>query len=84
MVWSVVNSFLDTACSLDELDMVSRPQTSKILSVDLDNLSLWIRLLDFVKNMIQMVVDFGDKIPGIQETLSEILPRFFARYRDLF
>ena len=83
MIRRVVNSFLNSTGSFDILGMISWPEPSKVLSINLDDFNFRICFLHLVENMLKMVMNFSDKIPGVQETLSEIITGLLARNRNL-
>ena len=78
MIGCVIDSLLNSTRSLNILSMVCWPKPSKVLSVNLDDFNVRIGFLDFVENMVKMVVNLGDKVLGVQEALSEIVPWLFA------
>ena len=84
MVRCVVNSLLNSTWSLNVLGMISRPKTSKVLAIDLNDLNLRISLFDSVVDMIQMVVNSRDQISGIKEAFGKIVSRLLARHWDFF
>jgi hypothetical protein len=83
MIWGVVNTLLNSTGSLDILCMIGWPESSQVLSIDLDDFNFRVSILDLVENMIKVVVNLSNKISGVKEALSEIIPRLFARNRDL-
>jgi hypothetical protein len=83
MIRRVVNSLLNSTGSFDILGMISWPEPSKVFSINLDDFNFRICFLDLVENMFKMVMNFGNKILGVKETLSEIITRFLTWYRDL-
>ena len=84
MVRSVVNSFLYSFWSFNIIGMVFRPWATKIFSINLNDFSFRMSLLDFLEYMIEMIMEFFNCISGIIESLIEVISRIFTGYRNLF
>lgn len=84
MIRCVVNTFLDSLWSFNNgIRMFLWPWTSKILSVYLDDGSFWINFLDFVKDVIHMIMNFLHCISCIVESFCKVFPWVFTGNRDL-
>jgi hypothetical protein len=84
VVRCVVNSLLNSTWPLNILGMISRPKTSKIFTINLNDFDLRICLFDLVVDMINMVMNFRDQIFGIKEAFSKIVSWLLARHWDFF
>lgn len=84
MIRGIIDSFLNSFWTLHKVWMVFRPSTSKIFSINLDNLSFRISLSHFLKNMFKLVVDFFYSISSIVKGLSKVFTWILARNWNLF
>lgn len=84
VVWSVVNSFLDSFWTLHEVRVLFRPRSSEILSINLDNLCFRICLPHLLKYVLKLIVNLFNSISSIVEGFSEIVSWILAGHWDLF
>ncbi len=78
MVWSVIDSFLNSFWTLHKIGMFYRPRTTVKLTINLYYLSFRMGLFNLLKDMIKIIVEFSDCIFGIIERFSEVISWIFA------